>query len=228
MQDIIDILNIAPTAKTETLLVSLLLTIGVGFLLGLLISFVYIKTGKNGTYNQSYVLTLILVTIVIGVIIIMVGNNVARAFSLAGAFSLIRFRNAPAESRDIAFVFFAMAAGLGCGVGLHIYSAIFVILVTAIIFLVYKLNYGTFEGKILKIVIPEDMSYKGVFDEVIDKYTVSNNLAKVRTTALGTLYELVFHVVTRADIDEKAMIDEIRCLNGNLEVSLILTPQVDK
>lgn len=211
-------------ADSELTVTSALITIFVAFLLGLLISFTYIKTYQKGNHSQSFVLTIIMVPAIIAIIILLVGSNVARAFSLAGAFSIIRFRSAPGDPKDITYIFFAMAAGLACGVGLIGYAALFAVVLCLFMFLLSAINFGRVKKvrKLLKITIPEDLNYKGAFDDVFEKYTQSYELERVKTVNLGTLYELDYNLVTKADMDEKEFLDLLRCRNGNLNITLTM------
>ncbi len=213
------------TASEGTLtLGGLLLALGVALVLGFMISFTYRKasTGKNP--SQSFSLTLILLPVVVTVIILLVGNSVARAFSLAGAFSIIRFRSAPGDSKDITYVLFSMAVGLAAGMGYLLYGAIITVLLCLVMIGLEAVKFGQSKGtdKLLKITIPEDLDYQDAFEEVLQKYTLSAKLQKVKTTELGSLYELLYSVVTKDEIKEKDFIDELRCRNGNLSITLVL------
>lgn len=210
------------TTGTTISIINAMLTMGVSFALGFLISLTYIKTCNKGGYSQNFSLTLILVPTVIAIIILLIGSNVARAFSLAGAFSIIRFRSAPGDPKDIAYVLFTMAAGLACGVGFFGYAILFTIFLCALMFVLNMLNFGKQKNsnKLLKITIPEDLDYEGAFDEVFDKYTTTFDLRKVKTTDLGSLYELVYTVSMDNSINQKEFIDSLRCRNGNLNITL--------
>ncbi len=159
---------------------------------------------------------------IIAIIILLVGSNVARAFSLAGAFSIIRFRSEAGDPKDIAYVFFTMAAGLACGVGFFGYAILFTIVLCIFLVILGKVNFGAKKSsyKLLKVVIPEDLDYKKEFEEVFNKYTLSYELQRVKTTDLGSLYELVYIVSLYYDTDEKEFIDALRCRNGNLSIML--------
>ena len=184
---------------------------------GLVISLTYMGTHKN-KYQQSFAITLTMLPIILTVIILFVGSNVARAFSLAGTLSIIRFRSAPGDPEDIGYIFFDIAAGLACGVVLYGYGAFFVLIVIS------KIKFGkpNTTAKNLKITIPENLDYEGIFDEIIKKYSKDYTLQKVRTTDLGSLYELTYSVNMNKDADEKKFIDELRCRNGNLNIVLSL------
>jgi len=177
--------------------------------------------GKNGM-SQNFAITLALLPPIIGIIILMIGSNVARAFSLAGAFSIIRFRSAPGDPKDIAYVLFAMATGLACGMGLFIYAVLVTVLLCALIAILSLINFGAPKStrKTLKITIPENMDYEGAFDDLFAKYTTSHELKKVKTTDLGSLFELVYIVSINNNVKQKDFIDELRCRNGNLNISL--------
>jgi len=217
-------LDIALNANINSTLTlgSAFLTIIVSFALGILISVTYMKTHVKGYYSQNFTLTLILIPAVIAVIILLVGSNVARAFSLAGAFSIARFRSAAGDPKDIAYVLFSMAAGLACGTGLFGYAALFTKLLCVFMVVLCKINFGAKKSceKILKILIPENMNYQGAFDDILKKYTTNYQLCRVKTTDLGTLFELVYTVTMDNEKDEKEFIDELRCRNGNLSIVL--------
>ena len=215
--------------QTETVLNSslsaseALTAMAVSLIFGLIISATYMLTHKDG-YQRSFVITLTMLPIILAVIILFVGSNIARAFSLAGTLSIIRFRSAPGDPEDIGYIFFDIAAGLSCGVGLYVYGTVFVILLCLFMIIITKLNFGSEKNsaKILKILIPEDLNYEGAFDEIFNKYTSSNRLVKVKTTELGSIYEVVYNIKIAKNADEKAFLDEIRCRNGNLSIMLSL------
>lgn len=212
------------TADTVLTAGSAVLTLGAAFLLGLIISFTYMKTCRDSGYSQGFVLTIIMVPAIIAIIILLVGSNVARAFSLAGAFSIIRFRSAPGNPKDITYIFFAMAAGLACGVGLIGYAVLFTVLLCAFMVILHLVRFGASRSikKHLKITIPEDLNYEGVFEDILKEYTESHRLLRVRTTDLGSLYELQFEIFPKAGMNEKEFLDLVRCRNGNLNITLSL------
>lgn len=205
------------------------LTILLSFTLGILISITYMKTCNKNGYSQNFALALVIVPSVVAVIILLIGSNMARAFSLAGAFSIIRFRSAPGDPKDISYVLFTMAAGLACGAGLYSFSIIVTITLCLFMFILSIMNFGAKKTsqKILKIVIPEDLDYEGVFDDVFLKYTKGTQLKKVRTTDLGTLFELIYIVTMDNKTNQKEFIDNLRCRNGNLNIILSMNPDTD-
>jgi hypothetical protein len=203
---------------------NLLVSLCVALALGLIVSVLYMKTHKYGTPTQSFALTLVVLPAVITVIILLVGNSVARAFSLAGAFSIIRFRSAPGDPKDITYVLFTMAIGLACGMGYLIYGAIVAVLLCVVMAALHFLRFGQAGQnlRLLKILIPENLNYSGAFDEILKRHTRIYQKAKVKTADLGSLYELQYVLTVDGKFDEKAMIDELRCRNGNLSITLVL------
>ena len=170
-------------------------------------------------------ITLLMLPMILSVIILFVGSNVARAFSLAGTLSIIRFRSAPGDPKDIGFIFFDIAAGLSCGVGLYGYGMLFVLLLCVLLLLAEKKM--LFEKKsvlkTLKITIPENLNYQGAFDEILNRYTEKYTLTGIKTTDLGSLFELRYRVIMLHDADEQEFLNELRCRNGNLNILLAVS-----
>lgn len=208
----------------ETGILDELFVVVLSFVLGLVIGAVYKFLHKDGDYSQSFIVTLVMLCTLIAIVIMIIGSNVARAFSLGGALSIIRFREALRDPKDIAFVFFATATGLAVGAGAYTYAAAGVLLLS--LFLILLIRFNVFApkstAKKLKLVIPEDLNYEGKFDGVLDKYCESYKLCKVMNIDLGTLFELVYTVKMKNGVSEKEMLDELRTLNGNLKISLAL------
>lgn len=221
-----ELLNSAVSATDSGInltLTSALEGMAAALIFGLIISLTYIVTHKN-RHQQSFAVTLTMLPIILTVIIMFVGSNVARAFSLAGTLSIIRFRSAPGDPEDIGYIFFDIAAGLACGVGLFGYGAAFVVILCLFMMVISKINFAKprTTAKQLKITIPENLDYEGVFDEILKKYTSDYSLTRVKTTDLGSLYELTYAVNMLKNVNEKDFIDELRCRNGNLNIILSL------
>lgn len=216
--------SLLSTTAADTLTITgSLLVIGSAILLGLFISGVYLFTHKNEEYSGSFAVSLILLPAIIAMIILLVGNNVARAFSLAGAFSLIRFRSAPGDAKDISYVFFTLGVGLACGMGYLGYAALFAVILCLVMVILEKLRFGSRRpnGMQLKITLPEDMDYEGVFEDILKEYTATHRLIRIRTTEFGSLFELTYDVRLKSGNGSKAMVDKIRCKNGNLNIVLL-------
>jgi cytochrome c biogenesis protein CcdA len=208
---------------------NLIIVLAVSLALGLAISFCYMKTSSS-TPSQSFALTLVMLPAVITIIILLVGNNVARAFSLAGVFTIVRFRSAPGDPKDITYVLFTVAVGLACGMGYILYAAIAAVALCGVILIlqVFKFGKTTTSQKLLKITIPENLDFQNALDSVLKKHTSAYTLNKIRTADLGSLYELQYSITTNSDMDENAFIDELRCRNGNLDITLVLNAQLSE
>lgn len=219
--------TVLTNVSADITILSAIITMLAAILFGAVIGFTYYKTQEEN-YQRSMAVTLLMLPVILSVIIIFVGSNIARAFSLAGTLSIIRFRSAPGDPKDIGFIFFDIAAGLACGVGLFGYGAIFVAILCVVMILTEK--FGLFEKKsvqkILKITIPENLNYQGAFDEILKKYTKKYSLTRIRTTDLGSLFELNYNVVMINDEDEQEFINELRCRNGNLNIILAVSVPV--
>lgn len=214
------------TGETLTFGSSVLIIVS-ALALGFGISLVYMFAHKKEVYTSSFIVALIMLPAIIAMIILLIGNNVARAFSLAGAFSLIRFRSAPGNSRDIAYVFFTLGVGLACGMGYIAYAVLFAFILCAVMILLSKLRFGYSRSHpmTLKIVIPEHMDYDGLFNKTLEEYTNAYQLSKVKTIEFGSLFEITYEVTLKNTADSKKLIDQLRCLNGNMSIALTAKEQ---
>lgn len=172
-------------------------------------------------YSKNFVVTLALMPLIVQMVITLVNGNIGAGIAVMGVFNLVRFRSIPGSAKDIGSVFFAMAIGLATGMGYLMLAALFTAIV-GIANIAYVLSpFGKQKepGKLLKVTIPEDLDYTGIFDDLFDRYTSSHELIEVRTTNMGSLFQLDYQINLKNSEDEKRLIDEIRCRNGNLKVS---------
>lgn len=170
--------------------------------------------------TQSYAVALAILPLVVQLVIMLVNGNVGAGVAVAGAFSLVRFRSVPGTAREIGVLFMAMAIGLADGMGYVGLAVLSFVIISAVILLLTVLNFGkkpTCE-RTLKITIPENLDYEGLFDDIFGQYTRQSELVKVKTTNMGTLYELEYRVVLKSDSVPKEFLDAIRCRNGNLNI----------
>ena len=210
------------TALTDTIAPgNFLLCVGVSLILGLLLC---AMTGWQSRSSRSLTITLALLLAVVCVVIMMVNGNVGAGVAGAGAFSLVRFRSAPGSAREIGAIFAAMGAGLMAGMGYLGYAALFALILGGITMAYHALGFGggnaALRCRTLHITIPEDLDYTGVFDDLFAAHTRRWRLEGVKTTGMGSLFELRYTVVLKDPRQEKAFLDELRCRNGNLTLSL--------
>ena len=195
----------------------IILCLVVAIILGIVISLTHKKTTK---YSKNFIETLAVLPVIVCVIIIMVNGNLGTGVAVAGAFSLVRFRSIPGTSKEIMSVFLAMATGLSIGMGHIFFSIITTIIICLFILTLNSINKNVKNIKNLTIIIPENLNYTHLFDDVLNKYTNNYQLNKVKTTNMGSLFELSYLIELKKDIDEKSLIDEIRIMNGNLKITM--------
>jgi hypothetical protein len=200
-----------------------LLTTVLSFALSLVLGWVYKATHRSASYTQSYVHTLIMMSMIVAVIMLIVGSNIARAFTLVGALSIVRFRNAMKETRDVGFIFFAMAIGMACGTRFYLLAVVSTFVISFLIWAMVKLDLFAKEVKeqLLKIRLPADMPYETLFDELFSRHLIRFNLLAIETVQAGTLIELVYGVEVKRRADLHGLINEVRKLNQNNKVVLI-------
>ena len=199
------------------------LVIILSFLLALVIGWIYKITYKGVAYTQSYVHTLVLLTMVVGVIMLVIGSNIARAFTLVGALSIVRFRNAIKDTRDVGFIFFAMAIGMACGTRFYLLAVAATILIGFLWWALSKMNLFAKDIKeqVLKVRLPADMRYDKLFEGTFSRYLAHFSLIAVETVQAGTLTELVYGVELKGQADSQEFLIEMRRLNDNNKVALL-------
>lgn len=202
---------------TDITLPIFLLCSAASLLLGIAAAFVMTR----GTHTtQSFCMTIAVLPFAVQMVIMLVNGNLGAGVAVAGAFGLVRFRSAPGSAREIAAIFFAMTLGLATGMGYLGLAVLFFAIFAAAFLLLDALHFGKGDEteRILKITIPENLDYDGLFTDVFRRYLRSCALEQVKTTNMGTLYELQYRVVFHQPQISKDFLDELRCRNGNLNI----------
>lgn len=212
--------NLFETIYTDTQITGTeaIISLFVTLLLGLIISFVYLKTTTNA--SRDFAATIILIPALISVVITMVNGNSATSIAILGAFSLIRFRSMQGTSKELSYILFTMALGLATGVGYLWFALFLTVVVCMVLILLHITKYGEEKSpkRNLRITIPENLDYEGIFADIFAQYLSYVDLIQVKTTNLGSMYELQYHIIMKDKTQEKEMIDAIRTRNGNLNI----------
>ncbi len=201
-----------------------LICTGTSLALGILAAVLYRLGTKR--YSKSLVITLIVLPALVQTVIMMVNGSVGAGIAVMGAFSLVRFRSAPGSAKDISFIFYAMCIGLATGMGYIAFAVLLAVIVGAALAILSFIPAfkSDRKRKLLRITIPEDMNYTDAFTDIFDEYLTSNELVSVKTTAMGTLFDLRYEIVEKDASREKELIDKLRTRNGNLTISIGLVP----
>ena len=202
-----------------------LICVGAALALGTVLALVYCFRTPHST---SFVVTLAMLPATVAVVIMMVNGNLGAGVAVAGAFSLVRFRSTPGTAKEIGAIFTSMAVGLACGMGYPFFGLLFAAIMCIATLLYALIGFGGRRNavmhRILRITVPEDLDYPTVFDDLLEKYTLKAELTDVKTTNLGSLNRLTYDLTLRKAGTEKQFIDELRCRNGNLEISMSIRP----
>ncbi len=193
------------------------------FLLTAFLWWIYKKTHKWTSYTQSYVQTLVIMWITVCIIMLIVWSNIARAFSLVWALSIIRFRNAMKETRDIWFMFAAMAIWMATWTKFYVLAIIFTLILSLIIYIMNKFNWFSREAnsQILKIQVQNNLNFDHLFDNVFVKFTDVSELISIDSVRWWALTELVYTISLKNNNKKQEFLSEIKKLNDNLNVTLI-------
>jgi len=198
---------------------SFIICLSSSLVLGLIVAFMHMKTTRT---NPNFVTTLTILPSLVATVILLVNGNLGTSVAILGAFSLVRFRSIPGNSKEIMSVFFAMAIGLATGVGYIGFAVIFTIVISGVIMLLNTLKFkgNKANEKILKVLVPEDLDYTKMFDDIYAENLENHELINVKKVNMGSIFEITYKIKLKDNINEKEFIDKLRVRNGNLKISL--------
>ena len=194
-----------------------LISIIAALVLGILAALVFSVGNK---YTSSWKISIALLPAVVAVVIMMVNGNLGAGLAVAGTFALTRFRSMPGSAKEVTGLFFAVSLGLICGMGYIGIAAVFFIIMAIVVLVLTKIRFGEADAAIrtLKITIPENLDYDEIFNDLFEEYTRYHELVRVKTTNMGTLFELSYEIILKDSKASKEFIDQLRCRNGNLNI----------
>ncbi len=201
--------------------------LGLSFGLSLVLARIYQYTHKGTSYSQSFCHTLVIRCMVVELSLLIITSNLARAFSLVGALSIIRFRNAVKETRDVGYVFLVMAIGMACGTRFYALAAFATAALGAASVLLYKLDLfkKRVTERILRIRFPADENYERAVESVFHEQLSDSRLISVETVSAGVLQEMVYTVVLKPRTEPQTLLEAVRGVNGNHKVALVMGQQ---
>lgn len=211
-----DILNgFIVNAESMNILFSMLM----GLISGAVIAAGYVIANCKKSFSKNFVITIFLMPMIMAALIPFIATDLKKTLSLAGVFALVRFRSIPGDSKDILYTFFAAAVGLIIGLNSYFIGFILAI-VTGVLYILATRLWVKENKEILKITIPEDMNYKDLFTDIFEKYLLNYGVKNVKTSNMGSLFTISYWIQPKKNCDTKAMIDELRTRNGNLNIIL--------
>jgi uncharacterized membrane protein YhiD involved in acid resistance len=208
---------------SEFSIVDVAVVLVLSFALSAFIAWIYQITHRGASYTQSFAFTLVINGMVVALVMMIVGSNIARAFSLVGALSIIRFRNAVKETRDVGFIFFSMAIGMAVGTRFYALAVIGAVVISLATLLMIRFNWFAREmsSQILRVQVPSETAFDALFDRVFLKYTRSSELIAADSVHGGMLTELTYSVGLRHADEVQPFLADIQKLSGNSKVTLI-------
>ena len=211
--------SIFDSSTTGLEITSALISAGVALALGIALATTHSKTSQT---TKGMMITLAVLPVLVMAVMIMINGNLGTSIAILGAFSLIRFRSIAGRAKDLLAIFAAMMIGLACGMGHVLFATVvMVIYIIATVFFTYtSLLEPDRHERVLKIVIPEDLDYEDVFEDIFKKYTSRHRLVRMKTMNMGSLYKLTYDITMKNGVREKDFLDEIRVKNRNLKILL--------
>ena len=201
----------------------IIINLVISFILGVIISLVYKKTHKGLSYSQSFMVTNIFVAVIVCMVIMIIGNNLARAFALVGALSIIRFRTVVKDTKDTAYIFWALAAGMASGTGSYFLAIAGTAILTGIAFILYFTNYGSMYKSefILQFRTNVDDQQKPMYNKAISEYTKTSTLLNAESSGDGKSVKLSFDIVMKEDMSQDKFISDLSKIAGVSEVVVV-------
>ncbi|NUO82450.1 DUF4956 domain-containing protein [candidate division KSB1 bacterium] len=215
-----DFLNATLTPIT---LEEVVINLVIAFLCGLVNAGFYRLIYRGPGYSVSFLNALVALTMITALVIIVIGDNLARAFGLVGAMSIIRFRTAVKEAMDITYIFFALAVGMAAGVGLHTVALAGALVIGLVLLLLTKVNVITPSPKAFLLQFtyaPNGEGPETPYLAEINKRTKSNKLVNVRAVGESETLELSYYIDPKSKNDHVELLRELKRLNGIGQVNL--------
>ncbi len=201
-----------------------LTSVGIAFVLGLILSLVYLYTNRRRGYTSDFPAAIVLLAPLMASVIFLVNSSVAVAVSLGGALALLRIRSNPRDTMEITTLLFAIVIGIGCGTGYYGISIVITLILSALTVILSAVSFGIPKSSrvTVKIYVPEDLAFEGAFDGILEKYTEGFDLQQIKTADFGSVYELKYIATLKDSVDRRLLLDEIRSKNGNLDVAITM------
>ncbi|MDH3732864.1 MAG: DUF4956 domain-containing protein [Gemmatimonadota bacterium] len=200
-----------------------MLALGLSFFLCLIVAYFYRETHQGLSYSVAFVHTMVIMGVTVAIVMLIIGSNIARAFALVGALSIIRFRNAVKDSRDVAFIFITMAIGMAAGTGFYLAAVVFTVFISAMVYFLYRFNIGAITARevLIRLHLPDGKDHQTAFDSIFLKHLRGHSLLSIETVGEGDLLELVYSAELQRGADERQLLEDLRTVTGGNKVSLL-------
>ncbi|AQZ62535.1 unnamed protein product [[Actinomadura] parvosata subsp. kistnae] len=199
------------------------IAMSLSFVLSAMIGWVYRATHRNVSYSQSYVQTLVILGMLISLIMLVVGSNIARAFALVGALSVVRFRNAIKETRDVGFIFLVMGVGMAVGTRFYLLAIVAAVAISLIIVVMHRFNWFQLNVRrqVVKVQVPSDEDYTASIQDVLIRHTDEFELVSMESIRAGALTELMYTVKIKKGSEPADVISALRERNHGQSVTVL-------
>lgn len=190
---------------------------------GLIIGVIYKFTHRGLTYSQNFVVTLVLMCITVAAVMMVIGSNLARAFALVGALTIVRFRTVIKDTRDTAFVFFALTEGIASGTGNYLLSAISTAFISGVAIFLYKTNFGAYMRSeyVIRFRFDRDSGIEAVYAKLINEKTSRSALIHIEPSDNGRYLILSYDITLKRGITAASLVSAIEKTAGLDRVSLV-------
>lgn len=215
--------SISDLSGTFTVL-DVTLSLGLALLCSLIVAYTYRSTHRGVSYSQSYVQTLVILGMLIALIMLIVGSNIARAFALVGALSVVRFRNAIKETRDVGFIFLVMGVGMACGTRFYTLAIVATVLICVVIIMMNRFNMFALDvqRQVVKVQVPaDDKDYAPIISDILVEETTEFELISTESIRSGALIEYAYTARLKKNVSPSELIVRLREINAGQKAAVL-------
>lgn len=201
----------------------IVMSMALAFVLSAVIGWVYRATHRNISYSQSYVQTLVILGMLVSLIMLVVGSNIARAFALVGALSVVRFRNAIKETRDVGFIFLVMGVGMAVGTRFYTLAVIATVAICLVIFVMFRFGWFrlSVQRQVVKVQVPPEDDYTARISDVLIAHTSEFELVSMESIRGGALTELMYTVRLKKGSEPGDLISALSQVTAGQRVTVL-------
>jgi uncharacterized membrane protein YhiD involved in acid resistance len=199
----------------------ILINLSLAFVFGLIVAFVYNRTHKGLSYSQSFMLTVVFISIIVAMVMMVIGNNLSRAFALVGALSIIRFRTVLKDTKDMTYIFLSLAAGMAAGTSSYFLGFAGVVFFAIVAFVLHSTNYGSLYKSEFILRFRTSTGTDAPYSDLINDFAKASNMLHVEPSGDGQSTKITFDILMQKDKDPQEFSRKLAQIDGVSEVVLV-------
>lgn len=203
----------------QSVVINLFLALGAGLLIGV----IYRRTHKGLSYSQSFVVTLVLMCITVSAVMMVIGSNLARAFALVGALTIVRFRTVVKDTKDTAFIFFALTEGIASGTGNYILAAFSTFFIGTVALVLSRTNFGSIHRSefMLRFRFNRESGDEQAYISFINDRAARSGIIHIEPSNDGVYLTLTYDLSLKPGFSSRDIVTGLNAISGVDNVNLV-------